>query len=119
MSLLELFGIGTAYAATPAAGQHQNLGSALVSMLPMMLIFVLVFYFLFIRPQTKRNKEHKSMLDDLAVGDEISTTGGIVGRLAKIRDNYIVINVNKDTEIVMQKNAIASVLPKGTLESMD
>lgn len=120
MSILSLIGIGDAVAATAAsnAGHAASPGGGLLSMLPMLLIFVAIFYFLLIRPQSKRAKEHKKLIEELAIGDEVLTTGGVVGRLSKLRDNYIVLAIAKDVEITMQKSAVASVLPKGTLESL-
>ena len=117
MSLLNLVGINDAVAATTTAG-HQSAGGSLLSMLPMMIVFVVVFYFLLVRPQSKRAKEHKKLLTDLAVGDEIATTGGVIGRISKLRDNYIELTVAKDIVITMQKQAISTVLPKGTLETV-
>ncbi len=71
------------------------------------------------RPHSKRAKEQRQLMDSLAVGDEVLTTGGIIGRLTKLRDNYAVITIGKDIEMTFQKNAIATVLPKGTLESIN
>jgi preprotein translocase subunit YajC len=88
----------------------------LLSMLPMLLIFAAVFYFLLIRPQSKRAKEQKEMMSGLQLGDEILTSGGVVGKVSKLRDGYISVIIAKDTEVMLQKNAIATVLPKGTLE---
>ena len=119
MSLLSMLGISTAYAASTASAAHGTPEGSFLSMLPMLVIFIAVFYFLLIRPQSKRAKEHKELVDSLTVGDEVLTNGGIVGRLTKLRDNYIVIAVSKEVEITMQKSAIASVLPKGTLDSVE
>ena len=105
---------GVAYAAAPAATHSPEQG--LLSMLPMLVIFGAVFYFLLIRPQTKRAKEQKNMLSTLHLGDEVLTSAGIVGRVTKLRDNYTGILIARDTEIMVQKNAIANVLPKGTLD---
>lgn len=116
MSLLSLMGISTAYAATTAPASHEG---GFLSVLPMLIIFIVVFYFLLVRPQNKRAKEQREMLDNLSVGDEVLTTGGIIGRLTKLRDAYIVLSISKDIEMVFQKSAIASVLPKGTLESIN
>ena len=117
MSLLSMLGISTAYAAdaAPAVGQQ----GSLLSVLPMLIIFIAVFYFLLIRPQTKRSKEQRQLLENLAMGDEVLTVGGIIGRITKLRDNYVALSTGKDMEMVFQKNAIASVLPKGTMESMN
>lgn len=116
MSLLSLLGISDAYAATTAPVSPE--GGAL-SALPMLLLFIVAFYFLIVRPQSKRAKEQRQLMESLAVGDEVLTTGGIIGRLTKLRDNYAVITIGKDIEMTFQKSAIATVLPKGTLESIN
>lgn len=119
MSLLSLIGIGTAYAATTStAGQHASSTAGLLSFLPMMILLLAIFYFLLIRPQSKRAKEQRALIDGLTVGDEVVTAGGIVGRLTKLRDSFITLTIADNTEITMQKSSIASVLPKGTLDSM-
>jgi preprotein translocase subunit YajC len=81
-------------------------------------IFVL-FYFIAIRPQRKRQKEHTDMLGALAVGDEVATTSGILGKVRKIDDNYVVLKVSDSVELKFQKVAIHAVLPKGTLKQID
>ena len=118
MNLLSLIGISSAYAAdsTVAAGTPPQGG--FLSVLPMLIVFVLIFYFLLVRPQSKRAKQQRQLLDGLAMGDEVLTTGGIIGRITKLRDNYVVISVAKDVEMTLQKGAIANILPKGTLESI-
>jgi len=118
MSLLSLLGVSTAYAAdaAPAAGAQQG---SLLSILPMLIIFVAMFYFLLIRPQSKRAASQRKLMDNLALGDEVLTVGGVIGRVTKLRDNYIALSIGKDLEMIFQKNAIASVLPKGTMESMN
>ncbi len=118
MSLLSMLGISSAHAATTAATPAATPEGGFLSVLPMLIIFIAVFYFLLVRPQSKRAKEQRQLLESLAVGDEVLTTGGIIGRLTKLRDNYAVIMIGKDIEMTFQKNAIATVLPKGTLESM-
>ncbi len=95
--------------------------AALMQFLPMIGIFIL-FWFLMVRPQQKKMKEHKAMLDALQKGDEVVTQGGIVGRIAKVGDNYIHLEVSegKDgpVELVVQKGAVQVLLPKGTLKSL-
>jgi preprotein translocase subunit YajC len=115
MSFLSLLGISDAYAATTAQAAPEG---SILSALPMLLLFIAAFYFLIVRPQSKRAKEQRQLMESLAVGDEVLTSGGIVGRLTKLRDNYVAITVGKDIEMTFQKNAIATILPKGTLESM-
>jgi preprotein translocase subunit YajC len=97
----------TGFAADPTGGL----------MLPMILMFV-VLWFLMIRPQMKKAKEHKALLAALAKGDEVVTQGGIVGRIVKVGDSYATVEIATGTEAVIQKTAIALVLPKGTLKSL-
>lgn len=118
MSLLSILGISSAHAATTAAATTAPQEGGFLSVLPMLIIFIAVFYFLLIRPQSKRAKEQRQLLDNLSVGDEVLTAGGIMGRLTKLRDSYVVIAVSKEIEMTFQKSSIASVLPKGTLESI-
>lgn len=92
-------------------------GMDLVGLLPIVLMFVLL-YFLLIRPQTKRAKEHRIMLDNLQKGDEVVTAGGALGRVTKIGDQYVSLEIANNVEIQLQKPAVQSVLPKGTLKSI-
>jgi preprotein translocase subunit YajC len=89
----------------------------MMQMLPMILMFV-VLWFLMIRPQMKKAKEHKALLAAIAKGDEVVTQGGIVGRVSKVGDSYVNIEIATGTDIVVQKPAITLVLPKGTLKSL-
>jgi preprotein translocase subunit YajC len=82
------------------------------------VIFGLVFYFLLIRPQSKRQKEHKLMLDSMEKGDEIVTNGGLIGKVSKIDENVIVLKINDNNEVMIQRGMIATTLPKGTIKSM-
>jgi preprotein translocase subunit YajC len=77
-----------------------------------------VMYFIMIRPQQKRQKEMKTMMDALAKGDEVITVGGVLGRVSKVTDAYVTIEVAAGTEIVVQKNAVTTLLPKGTLKAL-
>lgn len=117
MSLLNLIGIGTAYAAAGVPA-HGNEGS-LMSVLPMLVIFVLIFYFLLIRPQSKRQKEHRKLIEGVGKGDEIVTAGGIMGKVTQVDENAVHLVIAKDVEITLQKASISSVLPKGTLKSIE
>ncbi len=123
MSLLSLLGISDAHAAVATAattaGAHPAQQGSFLSMLPMLVIFIGVFYFLLVRPQSKRAKEHRQLMDNLSMGDEVITTGGIAGKVTKLRDSYAVLSIAKDVEITIQKGAIATVLPKGTLENIN
>jgi len=99
----------TAGAADPTGGFMQ--------LLPMILMFV-VLWFLMIRPQMKKAKEHKALLEALAKGDEVVTGGGLVGRITKVGEGYVNVEIAEGTEVIVQKPAVALVLPKGTLKSL-
>ncbi|MGE6450174.1 MULTISPECIES: preprotein translocase subunit YajC [Pseudoalteromonas] len=101
-----------------AAGQPAAGGT--MQMLIMLAIFGLVFYFLIYRPQAKRVKEHKSLMSAMAKGDEVLTQGGLVGKIVKIAEDkdFIVISLNEQAEVTVQKSAVSAVLPKGTMKSL-
>ncbi|MDR0779960.1 MAG: preprotein translocase subunit YajC [Pseudomonadales bacterium] len=80
--------------------------------------FVVIFYFLIWRPQSKRAKEVRSLLDNLKVGDEVMSTGGLLGRLNRIDDHYVSLQVADNVELKLQKTSITAVLPKGTLKAI-
>ncbi len=88
------------------------------SFLLMMLFFIALMYFLIIRPQMKQAKEHKSLVESLKKGDEISVNGGLLGKIKEIGDNFVLLEIARDTEVKIQKNAVATVMPKGTLKSL-
>lgn len=98
-------------AATPAQGD------ALTSFLPLIVIFV-IFYFLLIRPQSKKAKEQKLMIEALAKGDEIVTSGGILGKITKVGDNFIELEVANDMNLKIQRHAVATLMPKGTIKEL-
>ncbi|AGH85147.1 preprotein translocase subunit YajC [Ralstonia solanacearum] len=108
--------ISDAYAQTAGAAPG-GAGNGLMSFLPIILMFV-VLWFIMIRPQMKRQKETKTMLEALAKGDEVVTAGGILGKVTKVTDQYITVEVAPNTELTVQKNAVTTVLPKGTLKSL-
>jgi preprotein translocase subunit YajC len=90
--------------------------SALMQFLPLVLIFV-VFYFLLIRPQTKRAKEHRAMVAALEVGAEVVTNGGILGKVTEVSEQFLTVEIASGVNIKLQRNAVAQVLPKGTMKS--
>lgn len=94
-----------------------GLSSNLTSFLPIILMFA-VMYFLMIRPQMKRQKEQKAMIAAIAKGDEVITSGGILGRVAKVTEAYVTLEIASGTEITIQKAAITALMPKGTLKSI-
>lgn len=106
--------ISEAFAQTaPAAAE--GMGSSLMSMLPLVLMFV-VLYFIMIRPQMKRQKEHKAMIDAVAKGDEVVTAGGLLGRISKVGESFVHVELASGVEVQLQRTAITQVLPKGTLK---
>ena len=102
--------ISSAFAQTAGAAEP---GSSLLSMLPLVLMFV-VLYFIMIRPQMKRQKETKAMLEALAKGDEVVTAGGVVGRISKLGESFAHLEVANGVELQVQRSAVVQVLPKGT-----
>ena len=93
-------------------------GSDIWAMMPIILMFV-VLYFIMIRPQMKRSKEQKSMIDSLQKGDEVIAAGGVVGRISKISDNYITLQIADNVEIRVQRPAVQLLLPKGTIKNIE
>ncbi len=89
--------------------------SSLASMLPLLLMFV-VLYFVMIRPQMKRQKEHRAMIEALAKGDEVVTAGGLIGRVSRIDDAFIGVELSQGVEVQMQRASVVQVLPKGTMK---
>jgi preprotein translocase subunit YajC len=108
------FFISDAWAQAPAGGAGEAGG--LSFFLPLIVLFV-VFYFLAIRPQQKRAKEHRQLLEALKKGDEVVTGGGILGRITKVGDAYLTVEVADGMEIAVQRQSIQQVLPKGTIKS--
>ena len=103
--------------AQPAAAQPP--GAAGGFMFPVLMIGMLVLmYFMTIRPQRKRQKEHADMIGNLAKGDEVVTTGGLLGRVVKVEEDYVALKVADNVELKFQKHAVHAVLPKGTLKSV-
>ena len=100
--------------AAPAGGAASGYSSII-----MMVLFAVVFYFLLIRPQSKRQKEHKSMLDSIQKGDEVVTSGGILGKVNKLTDSFIVLNVGNNVEMKFQKHSVTATLPKGTIKAVN
>jgi len=113
---MSLTDIPVSVVAQAAGGEN-----ALMGMLPIILMFV-ILYFLMIRPQMKKQKEHRNMVTALAKGDEIISAGGIVGRISEVKDNYITVEIANDggrpVEITMQKVAVQTLLPKGTIKAL-
>ncbi len=107
--------ISLAHAQTAGAAADPTGG--FMQMLPMILMFV-VLWFLMIRPQMKKAKEHKALLEALQKGDEVVTGGGMVGKITKVLDGYVIVEAADGVELTIQKQAVAIVLPKGTIKSL-
>ena len=106
--------ISNAFAQTAGVG---GAAGGLMSFLPIILMFG-VLWFIMIRPQMKRQKEAKAMMEALAKNDEVVTAGGILGRVTKVTDQYVTVEIAAGTEVTVQKNAVTTVLPKGSLKSL-
>lgn len=107
------------FIANANAAEAGSVGGSATSSLIMMALFAVVFYFLLIRPQSKRQKEHKSMLESIQKGDEVVTNGGILGKVTKMTDSFIVLTVASGVEMKFQKHAITASLPKGTIKAVN
>ncbi len=108
------FFIPAAYAQAAPAGE--------ASPIPTLIMFgvlFLIMYFMMIRPQRKRQKDHQNLMGELKKGDEVVTSSGILGKVVKVNENYMTLSVNGGTELMFQKFAIHAVLPKGTIKSID
>ena len=106
--------ISNAYAEAAAPAQ----GPSLMDGIWLPLIVIALFYFLILRPQSKRAKEQKAMIEALQRGDEVVTTGGEVGRISKVYEQYVGVELAENLEVTVQKSAIQAVLPKGTIKSI-
>lgn len=115
-SLNNFFGadflIANAWAADPAPA---NAAGGLLGFLPLIILFA-IFYFLLIRPQAKRAKEHKAMIEALVKGDEVIVGGGIAGKIAELGDSFIAVEVANGVVLKVQRHSVQAVLPKGTLK---
>ena len=87
-----------------------------MGLVPLILIFI-IFYFLLLRPQIKRAKEHKKMVESLAKGDEVVTNGGLLGKISELGDSFMVIEIAPGVQVKVQKSAVGSLVPKGTMKS--
>ena len=103
----------TAYAAGGAAGSANPFGQIL-----MLAIFIGLMYLLLIRPQTKRAKEHRDLVNSINQGDEVITSGGLTGRISAIEEQFVTLTIASNVEVVVQKPAVTAVLPKGTLKNL-
>ena len=101
---------------SPAFAQAQPAPNPIMGFLPLILL-VVVFYFLLIRPQMKRTKEHRNMISALSAGDEIVTSGGVAGQVRQVGENFLSVEIADGVEVKIQKQTVASVLPKGTLKA--
>lgn len=89
------------------------------SMLIMLAVFGLIFYFMILRPQQKRTKEHRKLMESIGKGDEVLTNGGLIGRVTKVADTgYIALELNETTEVMIKRDFVAAVLPKGTMKAL-
>jgi preprotein translocase subunit YajC len=109
-----LISTAAAQATSGAAGQS----NALMTQIPFLILMFVVFYFLLIRPQTKRAKEHRALIAALEVGAEVATNGGILGKVIELGEQYLTLEIADGVNIKIQRATVAQVLPKGTLKSL-
>ena len=107
--------ISSAFAQTAPAAAEGGLMGSLTGMLPLVLMFV-VLYFIMIRPQMKRQKEHSAMIEAITTGDEIATAGGLLGKVSRMGEGFLHIEIAEGVEVQIQRSAVSQVLPKGTLK---
>ena len=108
--------ISSAFAQTaPAAAAGGSMQDSLMSMLPLVLMFV-VLYFVMIRPQMKKQKEHRTMIEAVTKGDEVVTAGGVLGKISKVSDSFLGLEISNGGEIQIQRSSVVQVLPKGTVK---
>ena len=107
--------ISSAFAQTAPAAAGGDMQSTLMNMLPILVMFG-VLYLVMIRPQMKKQKEHKNMIDSIVKGDEVVTAGGFLGRISKLGDAFISVELANGVEVQMQRSAVVQVLPKGTMK---
>jgi preprotein translocase subunit YajC len=109
--------ISSAFAQTApaAAAEGGGMMGSLTGMLPLVLMFV-VLYFVMIRPQMKRQKEHRAMIDALAKGDEVATAGGLIGKVTGLSDGFVQVEISSGVEVQLQRSAVTQVLPKGSVK---
>lgn len=101
-----------------AQAQNAAVGSdSIMQFLPIAIVLI-VFYFVLVRPQTKRTKEHETMVESLARGDEIVTTGGLLGKITEVGDNFILVELADNIHVKVQKQAVSSLMPKGTIKNL-
>jgi len=105
------FFISNAYA------QASGVSETMMSLAPLVLIFG-VFYFLLIRPQNKKQKEHRELVAALQTGDEVATAGGVLGKVTEVKDNFIKVEVANNVIVTVQKHTVSAVMPKGTIKSV-
>jgi len=104
------FFISNAYA------QDSATSGGLLSFLPLIIIFA-IFYFMLIRPQMKRSKEHRQLVSQLGKGDEVVTNGGVLGRITAVSESFVTLEVGDKVQIKVQRHAVANIMPKGTIKS--
>ncbi|MTC29633.1 preprotein translocase subunit YajC [Providencia alcalifaciens] len=89
------------------------------SLIIMLVVFALIFYFMILRPQQKRAKDHRKLMESIAKGDEVLTTGGLIGRVTKVAETgYVVLELSENTEVTIKRDFVAAVLPKGTMKAI-
>lgn len=108
----------TASAEAAKAAEQPALGSGMMAQWMLLAAFAFLVYFMVIRPQSKRAKEHRELVTGLQKGDEVITNGGLLGKIARVTDNFFVVSLAEGIEVLVQKQAVAGLMPKGTMKSI-
>lgn len=117
--LLTVLAATNVYAdAAPAAAASEGYASSSMAQILMLAVFGVIFYFLVFRPQSKRMKEHRDLIGKLQKGDEVLTSGGLIGKIARTTDDFFMVTIADGIDVMVQKQAIASAVPKGTIKSL-
>lgn len=107
-----------AQTATTGASSEGGLASGSMAQILMLVAFGLIFYFMVFRPQSKRMKEHRDLVTKLQTGDEVMTTGGLIGKIARVSDDFFQVTIADGVNVLVQKQAVTTALPKGTMKSI-
>ena len=119
VALIGALGVTDSFAAAAATtATAPTIQESIMSMAPMLIGILMLFYFMIFRPQQKRQVDHRKLMDSISAGDEIISAGGIVGRIVKVSDDFIRVALDDDVEITLQRGSIIKLLPKGTMKSL-
>lgn len=118
LTLMAMANNAFAQTAATGASSEGGLASGSMAQILMLVAFGLIFYFMVFRPQSKRMKEHRDLVTKLQTGDEVMTTGGLIGKIARVSDDFFQVTIAEGVNVLVQKQAVTTALPKGTMKSI-